>query len=155
MRHNASTCKVILRDVRLSRQPHVNNAMMKRKRPSDLGVLEFTSALNGEDPHVILQKLRHFVHIVRYQRRVALGADDDGSDMDDGDEESACSLFDQASSKRQKIDEKTPTWQLDKNDYRVPFVGTSVARGDVGSVVVGNWPTGFLEGEYYQRLYKY
>eukprot|EP00956_Cyclotella_meneghiniana_P038173 scaffold149702_cov23-Cyclotella_meneghiniana.AAC.1 len=38
---------------------------------------------------------------------------------------------------------------MDKNDYRVPFVGTSVAKGDVGSAVAGCWPTGFLEA--YQK----
>lgn len=127
---------------------------MKRKRPSPLGVLEFTSALNGDDPHAILQKLRHFVHIVRYQRRLALGAAADGSDVeddameeDDASDGSTCSLFEaETASKRQRIDDKTPAWQMDKNDYRVPFVGTSVAKGDVGSVVLGVWPTGFLEG---------
>lgn len=130
---------------------------MKRKRPAPLGVLEFTSALNGEDPHSILQKLRHFVKVVRYQRQVALGVvddgpqnEDDGNDVDqDEDNASICSLFQEnLSTKRQKLnDDTTPAWQMDKNDYRVPFVGTSVAKGDVGSAVVGCWPTGFLEGE--------
>ena len=39
----------------------LNLSSMKRKRPAPLGVLEFTSALNGEDPQSILQKLRDFV----------------------------------------------------------------------------------------------
>lgn len=135
---------------------------MKRKIPTPLGVLEFTSALNGEDPHTIVQKLRHFVHVTRYQRQVALGAID-GSDDDvmdeerNGDEESICSLFEEGdSSKRRRLDDKddkTPAWQMDKNDYRVPFVGTSVAKGDVGSVVVGTWPTGFLEGTISKLVY--
>ena len=133
---------------------------MKRKRPAPLGVLEFTSALNGEDPHSILQKLRHFVKIVRFQRQVALGAivdgphnedNDHGTDQDEEDA-SICSLFEEniMPIKRQKLNDdntNTPAWQMDKNDYRVPFVGTSVAKGDVGSAVAGCWPTGFLEGE--------
>lgn len=136
---------------------------MKRKHPSPLGVLEFTSALNGEDSLAILKKLRHFVHVVGYQRRIALGfsgnngdidVDHDGHD-DDGDEDdgSVCSLFNDVEEplvKRRKVADKAgkiPTWQIDKNNYRVPFVGTSVSKGDVGSLVMGVWPTGFLEGE--------
>lgn len=127
---------------------------MKRKRPL-LGVLEFTSALNGEDPILILKKLRHFVNVVGHQRRIALGfADEDlGETEYSNDEGSICSLFndsDEVSVKRQKVSDgkadKTPVWQMDKNNYQVPFVGTSVAKGEVGSVVVGTWPTGFLEG---------
>ena len=159
----------------------------KRKRPTPLGVLEFTSALNGEDATLILKKLRHFVKVVRYERKVSLGVTDDGcddvvvDDDDDGtggginqhhgdteeygsDEDSLSSLFNSnntddeqhnpsaasASSKRQKTNSgksTTPSWQVDKNDYRVPFVGTSVAKGEVGRVVRGVWPSGFLEGE--------
>jgi hypothetical protein len=136
---------------------------MKRKRPSPLGVLEFTSALNGEDALTILKKLRHFVHVVGYQRRIALGStgnngdshadNKDHDDDDDEDDGSVCSFFNDEEGplvKRQKVAEKvgkTPTWQIDKNNYQVPFVGTAVAKGDVGSVVMGVWPTGFLEGE--------
>ena len=135
---------------------------MKRKCPAPLGVLEFTSALNGEDPHSILEKLRHFVKLTRYQRQLALGPVDDGTDamdvddgdiedLEEGDDESIFSLFEEENSpKRRRLsdkEDKTPAWQMDKNDYRVPFVGTSVAKGEAGTVIVGSWPTGFLEGE--------
>ena len=145
---------------------------MKRKCPTPLGVLEFTSALNGDDPHSILQKLRHFVKLTRYQRHLALGAIGDGSNAEDQngamevdddtienhtegtDDESLFSLFHEENNnnlpKRRKLSDKednAPAWQMDKNDYRVPFVGTSVAKGDMGTVMVGSWPTGFLEGE--------
>ena len=144
---------------------------MKRKCPAPLGVLEFTSALNGEDPHSILEKLRHFVKLTRYQRQLALGPVDDRSSVQDkndamdidgcdmanleeGDDESIFSLFEEENlPKRRRLSDKedktpaTPAWQMDKNDYRVPFVGTSVAKGEVGTVIVGSWPTGFLEGE--------
>eukprot|EP00804_Cyclotella_cryptica_P013520 CCRYP_017246-RC/>CCRYP_017246-RC protein AED:0.15 eAED:0.15 QI:74/1/1/1/1/1/6/1144/2412 len=131
---------------------------MKRKRPAPLGVLEFTSALNGEDALSILTKLRHFVHVVGHQRRIALGSTDGNvdtdatsDDRDDDDDGSVFSLFnddEEPFAKRQKVEDKdgkTPAWQMDKNNYRVPFVGTSVAKGEVGSVVMGVWPTGFLE----------
>jgi hypothetical protein len=93
--------------------------------------------------------------VARYQRRIALGAVDGSQENDvmdeDSDDESVCSLFDEEKpSKRRRLDgedDKVPAWQMDKNDYRVPFVGTSVAKGDEGNIVVGSWPTGFLEGK--------
>jgi len=115
------------------------------------------------------------VNVVGYERRVALlpppsivedDADDDAiqveeerrgqDDGDDGsdassDEESFLSFDDDdddaanvepLSSKRQK---PNPSWQTDKNNYQVPFVGTSVSKGAVGSITPNVWPTGFLE----------
>jgi hypothetical protein len=65
-------------------------------------------------------------------------------------------------SKRQKLDDgttattttsaavskqkhKIPLWKLDTNNYQVPFIGTSVAKGPTGSLRHNVWPTGFLE----------
>ena len=33
----------------------------------------------------------------------------------------------------------------DTGAFDVPFVGTSVAKGDTGTVVAGQWPTGLLQ----------
>ena len=42
--------------------------------PKPLGVLEFTSALNGDDPLQILQKLHQFVRVVEYERGLVTAA---------------------------------------------------------------------------------
>lgn len=164
----------------------------RTKAPTPLGVLEFSSALNGDDPILILKKLRQFVSVAGYERRLALSlsptsssssaADDDGaiqvenlgqagdvadvSGDDDDDDESFLSFDDEedddtnaneSSIKRQKLNsgtgtstssstsKKTPSWTLDKNNYQVPFVGTSVAKGATGSITPNVWPTGFLQ----------
>ncbi|KAL7554426.1 hypothetical protein ACHAWF_017849 [Thalassiosira exigua] len=152
---------------RLSATNHLEMPTRKRERPrapESLGVHEFASALNGDDALLILEKLRHFVDVVGYERRLALSAsaDGDGSkvpsvptapdDEDDGvsasdGETSLCSSSSDAppSSKRQRRGDETPSWQLDKNNYQVPFVGTSVSKGPTGTVVPNAWPTGFLE----------
>lgn len=42
------------------------------------------------------------------------------------------------------------SWKEDTNQYDVPFVGTSVAKGGRGKIVAGQWPTGLLQ-EYLER----
>jgi hypothetical protein len=56
---------------------------MRQKRCRPLGVLEFTSALNGDDNYLILSKLRHFVTVVSYERRLALFSSSSSSSTDE------------------------------------------------------------------------
>jgi hypothetical protein len=158
--------------------------------PESLGVLEFSSALNSDDPLLIFHKLVHFVKLVRYERHVALsddgdcidevGCDDDDDDDDDDGHDDRCDvdlvdhddiilldvvgvggggsddndtidpskrlkLNDGLSSSSSKPKNKTPSWKLDTNNYQVPFVGTSVAKGPTGTLTHNVWPTGFME----------
>ena len=181
----------------------------KAPPPKPLGVLEFTSALNGDDPLQILQKLHHFVKVAEYQRRLVVqqigGHDDDhGNDdttggggggannIDDDDDDASYISFDEEdddnshpslsyTNKRQKLLQSTTSstsslsskvkhsWKLDKNNYNVPFVGTSVTKGETGTMMMITtlntttitttnttppppppppcycWPTGFME----------
>ncbi|GKY95471.1 hypothetical protein MPSEU_000508700 [Mayamaea pseudoterrestris] len=123
---------------------------MKRSRESliePLGATEFAATLNGEDPNAIYRCLKRFVRIVRRERMQALRADTDldssqdeasnNSEDDDVDEEVA------AQKRLKKGDDET--WKDDSANYNVPFVGTSVTARDVGTVVVGEWPTGLLK----------
>ena len=129
-----------------------NKKKRKHKPSTTLNVHEFISALNGDDPLLILQKLHDFVTIVRYERTLALSSSDDDmqdgtcedeEDVDGGDEENSSDdddllhyLFnnddDQSSStKRQKLNnndssKNQPSWTNDTNNYNVPFVGTSI-----------------------------
>lgn len=156
----------------------------KRKQqqpPKPLGVLEFTSALNGDDPLQILQKLHHFVRVVQYERGLVTNAGDgttfgaadakvgrsnenDGNESYD-DDVSYISFDDDddddnpsSSNKRQKLLQSTNSsttstttakvkhsWKLDKNNYNVPFIGTSVTKGETGTINLTSWPTGFME----------
>ena len=152
--------------------------------PKPLGVLEFTSALNGDDPLQILQKLHHFVRVVQFQRGLvtehragdarevvdessvvhgtiesdAAEEDDDASyiSFDEDDNEDNDDTTTTFSNKRQKLLQSTSTkkqkysWKLDKNNYNVPFVGTSVTKGETGGSIhldnnLTQWPTGFME----------
>ena len=165
----------------------------QRRPPKSLGVLEFTSALNGDDPLLILQKLHQFVRVTGYQRRLVTastavvgggGGDDvnaavndinEESDGDSDDDASYISFDDtdddnddkETSNKRQRLLQSSSissskhvkhSWKLDKNNYNVPFVGTSVTKGETGSITFNNnnndddgtsstysWPTGFME----------
>ena len=128
--------------------------MKKRKNSSQqqqLGVLEFISALNSDDPVVVLGKLSQFNRIVRSERRFAVTGDDsfDGdSDGDDGTgvggesshenepptEQPDCHTDDDQENghqppKRRKLE---PEWAEDLMNYQVPFVGTSVSKGATG-----------------------
>jgi hypothetical protein len=115
--------------------------------------------LNGDDAcRQILTALKKFTKTVRRERRQALDGDgdddhtdhdddedDDDDDDDDNDdasenEDEAETLNESTSNKKLKED-----WMKDSKDYNVPFVGTSIAKGDTGHVVVGQWPTGLLE----------
>eukprot|EP00985_Skeletonema_marinoi_P025056 scaffold17989_cov85-Skeletonema_marinoi.AAC.4 len=153
----------------------------KREAPTPLGVLEFTSALNGEDPLQILQKLHQFVRVVEYERCLVTGrssdvedaiddsvGDNDQSDDDndvsyisfDDDDEGDVDNPSSSTNKRQKLLQSTTSsstttttpkvkhsWKLDKNNYNVPFVGTSVTKGETGTINRNgtSWPTGFME----------
>lgn len=75
---------------------------LSNKSTTTLNVHEFISALNGDDPTLILQKLHDFVTVVRYERTLALSSssnDDDNmllegsmeDDVDDGGEEESSS----------------------------------------------------------------
>lgn len=119
-----------------------------------LGVLELCSALNGDDSLLALNCLRKFTLTVRQERYQALfpknddddsdddfhdeelyGANDMEMDIDENDED-----INEPNNKKQKIEE----WKLDVKSYNVPFVGTKVSKGDTGTIVPNQWPTGFL-----------
>lgn len=87
----------------------------------------------------------------------------DGSDIDDDDvsyisfdEEEQDNPSSSSSNKRQKLQSSASStnnnttkvkhsWKLDKNNYNVPFIGTSVTRGETGTLTLTSWPTGFME----------
>jgi len=129
-----------------------------------LGVLELCAALNGDDSEVALKCLRKFTATVRKERYLALfshqydvgqqdpshgiivdqSEDDkilDNMDTDSDDEENNDDELSPPKKKKSKIDEE---WKLDVKSYNVPFVGTKVSKGDTGTVVTNEWPTGFL-----------
>lgn len=116
--------------------------MKKRQRLSPLGASEFAAILNGEDPNAIHNALGRFIQTVRQERRIAVG----GSSLDDenSSESSASDEEDTPAQKKQKF-RKEEMWKEDTANYDVPFVGTSVAKGDTGRVVTGEWPTGLLK----------
>ena len=148
---------------------------MKRKRPSiqqpeekALGASEFATILNGDDGSEILRVLRLFSKTVQRQRQQSLQRqshnNSDGDDDDDDDETDSSSEEDDddeeeedgdeaveeeeeqtLEKKKKKKREHKEDWMEDTKGYSVPFVGTSVVRGDRGTVLVGQWPTGLLE----------
>ncbi|CAB9505999.1 Sulfite exporter TauE/SafE [Seminavis robusta] len=124
--------------------------MMKRSRQpeeDELGATEFAAALNGDDPHRILDCLKRFSRIVRHQRRQALFPHTTPEDNDDSEEDDTLEddyLSNNANTKNKKF-KASEAWKEDTRSYQVPFVGTSVAKGDGGTVVVGQWPTGLLK----------
>jgi len=162
-----------------------SNKRKDQSAPTPLGVLEFTSALNGEDPLQILQKLHQFVRVVEYERCLVTGRSDGGdaidttsvgdNDQSDDDDDVSYISFDDddidddvdnpssssSTNKRQKLLQSTTSssstttitpkvkhsWKLDKNNYNVPFVGTSVTKGETGTINRNgtSWPTGFME----------
>jgi hypothetical protein len=118
--------------------------MNKRRRLFPLGASEFAAILNGEDPGAIHDALRRFVQTVREERRAAVG---DSSLDDEKTSESSTNEEEEEgkpSQKKQKF-RKEDSWKEDTANYDVPFVGTSVARGDTDLVVAGEWPTGLLK----------
>lgn len=110
-----------------------------------LGVLEFISALNSDDPAAALDKLSQFNRIVRSERRFAILGDDSSDGDTDGDggtgvggetstEQPGYHADDDQENghqppKRQKLE---PEWTEDLMNYQVPFVGTSVSKGATG-----------------------
>lgn len=116
---------------------------MKRKSELDvpvLGATEFAMTISGDDPRAILDGLRRFAGIVRRQRRLALCVKEEMADLESDDESEAAE--EAIPTKRLKKDE---AWKEDIAEYNVPFVGTSVPKGDTGRVVIGEWPTGLLQ----------
>ncbi|GAX15438.1 hypothetical protein FisN_8Lh261 [Fistulifera solaris] len=117
--------------------------MNKRRRFSPLGASEFAAILNGEDPGAIHDALRRFVQTVREERRAAVG--DSSLEVEKTSESSTSEdEEDKPLQKKQKF-RKEDSWKEDTAKYDVPFVGTSVARGDTSRVVAGEWPTGLLK----------
>jgi hypothetical protein len=118
-----------------------------------LGASEFAATLNGDNPQAILSVLKRFARTVRKERRVALGGvDDEGNN--DSDDESSSGEDEEEEKKEGELEsedpetkkyKKTEEWKEDTRSYNVPFVGTSVAKGDWGKVVKGEWPTGLLK----------
>lgn len=120
---------------------------------------QFASVLNGDNPKLILKVLKQFVRKVRRERRRALvwnesedsGNDDDDTDMSDDDEREDKNEAMDASNTLEISDppnkkyKKSEEWKADTASYNVPFVGTSVARGEHAPVVKGEWPTGLLK----------
>lgn len=109
-----------------------------------LGAGEFSTILNGDDARQMLRALTNFTKTVKRERRQALNVVDNAGDhfRDDEEESDEEEKSDEVIESNKKLKEE---WMEDSKDYNVPFVGTSVAKGDVGRVVVGQWPTGFLE----------
>ena len=109
-----------------------------------LGVLEFCVALNGEDPFLALRCLRRFSQTIQKERKLALlgicDENDIAGDTNNGNEEN-----DGTSSDKRNKKEEEEWWKKDSKSYNVPFVGTSVSKGDVGIVTMGEWPTGLLK----------
>lgn len=109
---------------------------------NSLGASEFAATLNGDDPHAILLALKQFTKIVQKERRLALSEEVDEGESDSSDEESSDEEeVEQPPAKKLKKDEQ---WKEDSASYHVPFVGTSVAKGEVAEVIRGQWPTGLL-----------
>jgi hypothetical protein len=116
-------------------------------KKSPLGVLEFAAALNGDDARAALQALVRFTKTVRRERRQALRPKEE-------EEEEECLSEDEMSSSEEeelghdslsKKRKNEQAWMEDTEAFHVPFVGTSVAKGDTGTVVAGQWPTGLLQ----------
>ena len=148
-----------------------------------LGALELAAVLNGEDPRRIGDALKSFVKLVQRERRLALGiivssststttisssnnahsesspfdsSDDDESpsSSESGGEDAEMDDATESTPKKQKRFKASESWKEDTNQYDVPFVGTNVARGGRGAVVVvGQWPTGLLQA-YLERSTK-
>ena len=120
---------------------------MKRGRneidKAPLGALEFAATMNGEDARSLLQVLKRFSKTVRRERRQALlMKNDDESSQDDSESDDSTEHDEELSSKKAR---KQETWMEDSESFNVPFVGTSIAKGDTGTVIPGEWPTGFLQ----------
>lgn len=123
---------------------------MKRSREHTipLGAIEFAGGLNSDDGKLILSLLERFVQTVRRERRLAMDLDttvghDDDTIKDDSETEELES--DSESPSNPKRYRKDESWKKDTAEYNVPYVGTSYAKGDTGTVVVGQWPTGLLQ----------
>jgi hypothetical protein len=120
---------------------------MKRGRneidKAPLGALEFAATVNGEDVRSLLQVLKRFSKTVRRERRQALlMKNDDESSQDDSESDDSTEHDKELSSKKARKQEK---WMEDSKSFNVPFVGTSIAKGDAGTVSSGEWPTGLLQ----------
>jgi hypothetical protein len=68
--------------------------------------------------------------------------DDDESSQDESENDSEGDSDEGLKTKKAR---KQETWMEDSKSYNVPFVGTSVAKGDTGRVIPGEWPTGLLQ----------
>lgn len=112
-------------------------------RKKSLGALEFAAALNGDDARAVLSALRRFTKTSRRERRQALCENDESSsDEDESSSSEEDEMKDETLTKKRK---KQEAWMEDTGSFNVPFVGTSVAKGDVGTVAAGQWPTGLLQ----------
>jgi hypothetical protein len=118
-----------------------------RPRKNTLGASEFAATLNaGDDAPLMLIMLKKFTKVVQRERRLALlGKDDEDSDDENDDENDDDDYENHESTatntnKKQKQEE----WMKDSQHYNVPFVGTAVAKGDVGTVIANQWPCGLL-----------
>lgn len=135
-----------------------------------MGASEFARVMNGDDPRAILRYLKRFVSVVRRERKLSLSArsaaaatnlhgrdeatstgdhqDDDAgrssSDDDDESEEDKDDVEESSGNKRRRSNQKDEAWKEDTAQYNVPFVGTSMSKGDTGHVEAGVWPSGFL-----------
>jgi hypothetical protein len=114
-----------------------------------LGTLEFAATLNGDDANQIEEILRSFIRQVRKERNQACSKSGESipqselvSDVESSSTESDSEVH---KNKHRKKKRKVEEWKLDAKSYNVPFVGTSLHKGDTGHVDIGSWPTGFLE----------
>eukprot|EP00557_Chaetoceros_sp_GSL56_P011711 CAMPEP_0176479812 /NCGR_PEP_ID=MMETSP0200_2-20121128/1943_1 /TAXON_ID=947934 /ORGANISM="Chaetoceros sp., Strain GSL56" /LENGTH=2220 /DNA_ID=CAMNT_0017875889 /DNA_START=96 /DNA_END=6755 /DNA_ORIENTATION=- len=113
-----------------------------------LGTLEFAAILNGDDTTKIEEILRSFVRQVRNERSQALSnrSDTHRSEFNSDAESSSTQSYSEVSkNEHRKKKRKVEAWKQDVKAYNVPFVGTSIHKGDTGHVECGCWPTGFLE----------
>ncbi len=99
------------------------------KAPKPLGVLEFTSALNGDDPIQILQKLHQFVRVVGYQRRLVttVGHDaDDAAGSREGNNDEAAVVQDGADDNNSESEDDTGEFSIAKNHSCTFFIDSCI-----------------------------
>lgn len=105
-----------------------------------LGANEFCTHLNGSDAEIAFRTLRKFTNTLHFEYAKAhnhrLPTTDHRVDQ----------MWSQlTTSVKSSPKKKVYKWMEDRASYNVPFVGTSVARGSVGTLIEGEWPSGLLK----------
>lgn len=164
----SSARKAVLPQQQQRQPPEASSSLREQKER--LGALELAFILNtaGDDyqpsstSNNLLRCLRQFTKTVHRDAQQALlrsdtatrrtsdrqnGGDEvSESDNDDPDEDDTSDDSDAEETEELGTHHRPPkeAWKEDTAQYNVPFVGTSVAKGDTGRVMVGEWPTGLV-----------